>query len=645
MRATKTSPSIANRVCRGARRVLPAAMLALGLLSNAGSAAALPPPEDPNAPPKPAPKAPPTYVEAPEGFHWWLPSRAEGWVKAWRPQTWPQAGSWPKVQAYDPEYVNPKSWSVNVQGCVNKADFDRMTANQPTLNTYSWTANGTTKSERRCKTTLDFAAQGTYPVSLKVTNAAGATVLSKTRNVTIRDILIVAMGDSMSSGEGSPDEQRLDGTPGRQAEWVDRQCHRSKSAAAAQAAKYLESATTSVTFLSFACSGATLDKEWALGSAVFDTYEQNPAGNSGGTGVLGPYAGIEAPPGYGTISLEDYNRKVGGLNVPSQVTQLKRAVGTRKVDAIVMSAGLNDAGFSKMMFTCALYSNCPDEKVGFQPNTMPLKQRFAEDVKSIPAAYERFGNEIRGIAKRVLVLEYPNAFTGDNGQTCEDVLEDVISVLPGPLALSMTKFESNWAQTYAEPLLHNSIREGARRAGFEFVSGPWAAFKGHGYCASDNQRWLRRATESAAYQGPYMNKNTTGTIHPNFSGYYELSKFIVNALRPERGSNNPPVATADKYTGAADKPLVVGFANGLLANDKDADLIANLRVANHTKPSGGAGTVLVAPDGSFTFTPKAGFTGTTSFLYTVTDGFHESTTRAEIFIPGPPVLIRNFAVR
>jgi hypothetical protein len=142
-----------------------------------------------------------------------------------------------------------------------------------------------------------------------------------------------------------------------------------------------------------------------------------------------------------------------------------------------------------------------------------------------------------------------------------------------------------------------------------------------------------------------MNKNTTGTIHPNFSGYYELSKFIVNALRPERGSNNPPVATADKYTGAADKPLVVGFANGLLANDKDADLIANLRVANHTKPSGGAGTVLVAPDGSFTFTPKAGFTGTTSFLYTVTDGFHESTTRAEIFIPGPPVLIRNFAVR
>jgi len=620
-------------------------MLAMGLFSASGSASALPPPEDPMAPPAPGPKAPPTFVKAPDGFHWWLPSRAEGWAKAWRPQTWPNAQSWPNVQVYDPEYVNPKSWQVNVQGCVNEADFKLSLDNKPTTHTYAWTANGATKSERRCITSLTFPAQGSYPATLKVTNSAGGVVLTKTRNVTIRDILIVAMGDSMSSGEGAPDQQKFDGTPERPAQWVDRQCHRSRSAGAAQAAKYLENASTSVTFLSFACSGATLDKEWALGSSVFDTYEQNPAGNSAGTGILGPYAGIESPPGFGTISIEDYNRKVGGLNVPSQVTQLKRAVGTRKVDAIVMSAGLNDAGFSKMLFTCALYSDCPEEKVGFQPNTLPLKQRFANDVKSIPAAYERLGKEIQGIAKRVLVLEYPNPFTGDNGQTCDDVLEDVISVLPGPLALSMTKYESNWAQSYAEPLFHGAIREGARRAGFEYIAGPWAAFKGHGYCASDSQRWLRRATESARYQGPYMNKSTTGTIHPNFDGYYELSKFIVKTLQPARGDNNPPVATADKYTGTLNTPLVVGAATGLLANDKDVDLVANLRVANNTKPSGGAGTVNVAPDGSFTFTPKPGFAGTTSFLYTVTDGYHESTARAEIFIPGPPMVIKNFAVR
>lgn len=40
-------------------------------------------------------------------------------------------------------------------------------------------------------------------------------------------------------------------------------------------------------------------------------------------------------------------------------------------------------------------------------------------------------------------------------------------------------------------------------------------------------------------------------------------------------------------------------------------------VARHTNPSNGA--VTVNPDGTFTYTPTPGFTGTVSFTYTATD--------------------------
>ncbi|MDF2696412.1 MAG: hypothetical protein K0S65_4795, partial [Labilithrix sp.] len=395
--------------------------------------------------------------------------------------------------------------------------------------------------------------------------------------------------------------------------------------------------TTSVTFLSFACSGATLQKEWAIDTAMLDSYEQNHEGlNNAGSGILGPYVGIEAPAGEHVMSIETYAKEKLGLKIPSQVDQLRHAtLNKRKADVVVMSGGINDAGFSKMLFTCTLYSDCPNEGVGFQPNQIPLKQRFAQDVKGIPAAYKLLGTQINGLTNRVLVFEYPNPFTNDQGQTCDDVLEDVISVLPGALALSMTKYESNWAQSYAEPLLHNAIREGTRQAGFDFVTGVWSSFKGHGYCASDANRWVRRATESSQIQGPTLHKNTKGTIHPNFNGYYELSRHIVKALT-HKDQNLRPSAVADTYATPFGKPLVV-TSGGLLANDTDPDILAKLKVVNNTQPNAGktGSKVDVKPDGSFTYTPGPNVQGAESFLYTVSDGQLESTGRATITVSGP----------
>ena len=80
--------------------------------------------------------------------------------------------------------------------------------------------------------------------------------------------------------------------------------------------------------------------------------------------------------------------------------------------------------------------------------------------------------------------------------------------------------------------------------------------------------------------------------------------------------NNAPVANNDSYD-APNGILTVPAATGVLADDTDPDgdtLTAQL-VDNP-----GNGTVILNPDGSFTYTPNASFDGTDSFTYRAFDG-------------------------
>ncbi len=80
--------------------------------------------------------------------------------------------------------------------------------------------------------------------------------------------------------------------------------------------------------------------------------------------------------------------------------------------------------------------------------------------------------------------------------------------------------------------------------------------------------------------------------------------------------NNPPVAANDSYTTPQGTPLVIA-APGVLGNDSDPDADPLTAV-----PVGGAGngTAVLNADGSFTYTPNAGFFGTDSFTYMANDG-------------------------
>jgi hypothetical protein len=84
--------------------------------------------------------------------------------------------------------------------------------------------------------------------------------------------------------------------------------------------------------------------------------------------------------------------------------------------------------------------------------------------------------------------------------------------------------------------------------------------------------------------------------------------------------NDAPVAQAETYTTTAGVPLTV-LAPGVLENDVDVEN-DSLQAIPKSLPL--SGTVTLHLDGSFVYTPTAGFTGVDHFAYCANDGSADS---------------------
>jgi VCBS repeat-containing protein len=107
----------------------------------------------------------------------------------------------------------------------------------------------------------------------------------------------------------------------------------------------------------------------------------------------------------------------------------------------------------------------------------------------------------------------------------------------------------------------------------------------------------------------YTYDSTNGPIYDNFA--VTMNAAPVNAA---------PVAVVDSYSTAEDTLLNVA-APGVLGNDTDADgdlltAVLDTGVAN--------GELTLNSDGSFSYTPNAGFSGSDSFSYRASDGAADS---------------------
>ncbi|MEZ4716687.1 MAG: tandem-95 repeat protein [Caldilineaceae bacterium] len=89
-----------------------------------------------------------------------------------------------------------------------------------------------------------------------------------------------------------------------------------------------------------------------------------------------------------------------------------------------------------------------------------------------------------------------------------------------------------------------------------------------------------------------------------------------------REGNSAPIAQEDTYVTAEDTPLTVDAARSVLANDVDPDGAALTALVVSDVISG---VLTLAVDGTFTYTPTAGFAGRDQFLYVAADGLAQSS--------------------
>ncbi|MEO6196034.1 MAG: cadherin domain-containing protein [Thermoanaerobaculia bacterium] len=119
--------------------------------------------------------------------------------------------------------------------------------------------------------------------------------------------------------------------------------------------------------------------------------------------------------------------------------------------------------------------------------------------------------------------------------------------------------------------------------------------------------------------------------------------------------NEPPVAGADSYNALGNTQLRVAgapgtgllgttAATGVLANDSDPDnnpAFKNLTLVAATGTSANGGDYSLASDGSFSYTPPAGFTGNDTFTYTLSDGDNTATGTVTVTVSNRVWYVRD----
>ncbi len=118
---------------------------------------------------------------------------------------------------------------------------------------------------------------------------------------------------------------------------------------------------------------------------------------------------------------------------------------------------------------------------------------------------------------------------------------------------------------------------------------------------------------------PNADFNGTDTFTYSVRDSLGASSNLASVVLSITAVNDAPVAVNDSYTINSTATLNVGSAAGVLANDTDIDTALSALTASLVSTVT-HGTLTLNADGSFTYTPNTGFTGTDSFTYRVNDG-------------------------
>jgi hypothetical protein len=371
---------------------------------------------------------------------------------------------------------------VSFDGCDSRAGAGR------TITKYTWYFDGEEQppGPEPCKTELPSVVSGETVEVRLVVEDDHADAASSVQLVRPRDLVVVSIGDSVASGEGSPHTGGLGSVT-----WQDAPCDRSAHAGPARAAGDLESEDdhSSVTFVQLACSGA----------AIVDVPEVTGVDDPKTGGLLDHYQGV-AP-------------QAGSLR-PSQLEQMATLLQGRTVDALTVSIGANDVKFSDVVVGCLLSFSCNEDVE---------RSNFEFLMQDLPDRYDRLAGAIQAFgirANRVHLTEYFDPTSDDLGVTNMRCAANESPFGAAPI----DDDEAIWARDGVIAPLNQAGRNAAHAAGWRYVGGIAAQFRGHGYCADDH--WIVRLGESVSEQ-----HNEFGAFHPNRTGQLVYRRALFSDLR------------------------------------------------------------------------------------------------------------------
>lgn len=337
----------------------------------------------------------------------------------------------------------------------------------------------------RCEFYAIYREEGIYSVRVMLDNTGflEKEELEGLRQFAVQDWLIVGLGDSNGSGEGAPEAPRSGFKP---AKWQNRQCHRSALSYQAKTALAIEERDpqTSVTLVHLACSGATIL-----------------------TGMLGEYEGIE--PDQGDV-------------LPPQVDAMGNVVGDREIDAVMISIGVNDLKFGRLVVHCIKQQDCPNKTFDASEPSRPLWQEIEALFKKLPSRYADMAKRLKNAGakrSRVYLSEYFDSTKDENGKTCDPLI-------PGPRG-GFDRAEAQWAHDEVLVPLNAAVAKAAKRNKWKLIRGAYGRFREHGYCAFPPKLgWIVWLSESLYKQG-----NAEGTLHSSSVGNDAQEKYAFEALR------------------------------------------------------------------------------------------------------------------
>jgi len=398
----------------------------------------------------------------------------------------------------------PKQWPVRLLLVYSDPDILRYCNDK----TYQWewwvqpVAGGekVKQSKLGCQIDITVPKLGAYnvwAVQLKVKKDGSLvrTGNEMRREIIAQNLMIVAGGDSNSSGEGNPP-------------FFNAKCNRSKKSYQYRTVEELEKRDhhTSVSLLFLGCSGAQTRHMWR------DSYAGiNPKGAA-------------EPPQFAQI------HKL--LTPPNGQTR-------RQIHALLLSIGVNDVLFGADILICVKAPRCTYKTTKYKlspaggdftfermsgraqratkvtkgvGSPMTLKQVFDNRAAQLPTRYAQVNSKLSMMGpqqkKRVFLAQYPDFTYNEKGQPCGAFNPPFFS-------------KPTWSFFRVAGTELNQIGNGTKKLGWSLSPGVSALYHKHGYCAGGSS-WFASLTGSLGRliwdTDTPIPVNFQGSFHPDFLG-------------------------------------------------------------------------------------------------------------------------------